>query len=125
MNKIFVLSDVGTVNAAIQFIRALVSRGAVGGDKPLAVYVGPERKLRTLQQNARLWAIYGRISESTGFSKDDLHEYAKRRFLGVEVKEVFGMRVECVRSSADLAPDDFEDFVLAVEAMAAEQGIEL
>lgn len=119
--KLFVVRDADILARCVQFLSTL----AVNVRHPWCVYVGPENKLRTRAQNDLLWAIYTEIADATGFAKDDIHEYMKKRLLGHEVKVVFGAKVEVLRSTTQLTPTDFSDFVEAVLAIAAEQGIEI
>lgn len=118
--KLFVLRAPDIITRCVQYVAQLV----VDAKHPLCVYIGPEARLRTRLQNDLLWAIYTEIADATGFGKDDLHEYFKRRLLGVEVKQVLGTRLETVRSSTQLSTVDFADFVEAIIAIVSEeQGI--
>ncbi|MGZ5650702.1 MAG: recombination protein NinB [Usitatibacter sp.] len=119
INKLFIVRDASILARAISFVSTLL----IDAKHPWCIYVGPESKLRTRAQNDLLWAIYTEIADATGFSKDDLHEYFKRRFLGVEVKDIWGTKLETVRSTTQLSTIDFSDFVECVIACAAEQGI--
>lgn len=119
--KLFVVRDASILARAVGFIANLI----VDAKRPWCIYIGPENKLRTLAQNALLWAIYTEIADATGFSKDHLHEYFKRRLLGAEGKVIFGTSVEVVRSTADLDTIQFSDFVEGVIAIAADQGIRI
>jgi hypothetical protein len=119
--KLFVIRDASILARCVQFVSTII----VNAKKPLCVYIGPEQKLRTRAQNDLLWAIYTEIADATGFDKDDLHEYFKKRFLGAEVADVWGTKVERVRSSTQLSTVDFSDFVECILACAAEQGIEI
>jgi hypothetical protein len=121
INKLFIVRDSGILARAISFVSTLI----VDPKHPWCIYIGPESKLRTKAQNALLWAIYSEIADATGFDKDDLHEYFKKRLLGAEGKVIFGTQVEVRRSTTELDTIDFSDFVEGVIAIAAEQGIEI
>lgn len=120
--KLFVVRDSNILTRAITFISTLL----VNTRRPWCIYIGPETKLRTRAQNDLLWAVYSEIADATGFDKDDLHEYFKKRLLGVEVVSIFGTQVERTRSTTQLDKHEgFSDYLEAVIAIAAEQGIEI
>jgi hypothetical protein len=104
--------------------RCLAHIAAITPDEKMAVLVAPEKRIRTEEQNALLWAEYEPWAAATGFSKEQLHEYCKRRFLGVQIAEVYGERIEVVRSSTKLYTDQFSDFIEAIRQVKSEHGIE-
>ena len=53
-------------------------------DKQYDVEIRLRRKKRTLDQNALYWAHLSCISQETGNSTEDLHEYFRQKFLGCE-----------------------------------------
>lgn len=118
--KLFVVRDSGILMRALTFLSTLL----INAKRPWCIYVGPEAKLRTRAQNDLLWAVYGEIADATGFDKNDLHEYFKKRLLGVEMVNIFGTQVERTRSTTQLdRHEGFSDYLEAVIAVAAEQGI--
>lgn len=52
--------------------------------KPWEIEVNPYVPLRTLEQNARLWALHTKASEVTGYTPEEMHELALGRFFGVK-----------------------------------------
>lgn len=59
-------------------------RNAVGGldlTKKWRVTIAPYVKNRTTDQNSLLWAWYTEISEHTGHTPEEIHEYCKVSFL--------------------------------------------
>jgi hypothetical protein len=58
------------------------------------------------------------------YSPEQYHLYAKQRFLGCRDLELPGGKVLTIpNSSADLDIDEFNEFMQAVETMAAEHGV--
>lgn len=50
--------------------------------KPILISVTEERATRSASQNAWYWGvIMARLSDRTGYTPDELHEYCKQRFL--------------------------------------------
>jgi hypothetical protein len=81
---------------------------------------------RSKSQNARYWAIIGVIAADTGHTAEELHEYCKREFLGLEVVHIFGKEHERTRSTTGMNTKEFSDYCERVEAWAvSELGVEL
>lgn len=93
-------------------------------ERPLAIWIGPYKKIRSLEQNALYWKLIGRIAEATGHDRDTLHIYFKRKAFGVEVVELAGEMVEVVPSSAKSSRGDFSELIEHVQRFIAENGIE-
>lgn len=66
-------------------------------EKRWEIRIEPVRMTRTRNQNALYWAwveeIAKHVSEYTGYEKDDIHEYFKKRFLPGTVIEIDGTAV--------------------------------
>jgi hypothetical protein len=93
-------------------------------ERPMAMWIGPYKKIRTLEANALYWREVGIISKATGHSKIALHEYFKRLVFGVEVIEVDGKAVEYTASSAKASRGDFSELINTVMEFRAEHSIE-
>jgi hypothetical protein len=93
-------------------------------DKPLAMWVGPYKKIRTLAQNALYWKRVGLVKAATGHSKRALHEYFKEQAFGKVVEEIDGKVVEYTPSSAKAERGDFSELIEYVEQFIAEHSIE-
>jgi hypothetical protein len=90
------------------------------------VLIRPFRPTRSLEQNARYWALVSAVATETGHTPEEIHEVAKARLLGLESVEAFGIRVDKPRSSAALKVGDFADYMTRFEAwVACELGIRL
>jgi hypothetical protein len=92
-------------------------------ENPLAIWIGPFRKIRSLEQNALYFSLLRRISDATGHSKDTLHHFFKRRAFGVRVESVGQETVEVVPSSASVSKGDFSELILHVQEFMSEFGI--
>ena len=60
----------------------------LGNGKKYIVEIKLKRDRRTIDQNSLYWLWLKCIMNETGQHKDDLHEYFKKRFLGVETHKI-------------------------------------
>jgi len=109
-----------TKERAIQRIKAI----RPDAEKPLAIWIGPYRKIRSLEQNAAYWRLVGIVSAATGHSKDVLHHYFKLKAFGTQASQIAGDLVEVVPSSAQVSKGNFSELIEYVQAFIAEHGIE-
>jgi hypothetical protein len=93
-------------------------------EKPLALWIGPYKKIRSLEQNALYWRLVGMVAGATGHSRDVLHIFFKRRAFGFQIERVGNDLVEYVPSSAKASKGDFSELIEHVQAFIAEHGIE-
>jgi hypothetical protein len=107
-------------DAAIRRIKAIKP----DQERPLACWIGPYKKIRSLEQNALYFALLRRISDATGHDKDTLHIYFKRKVFGVRVEQVGEEAIEITPSSARVSKGDFSELLETVQAFIAENGIE-
>jgi len=83
--------------------------------------VRPYRKRRSLAQNRLYWwwlkkiADHINASQGTTFSDEDLHEWLKRRFLGAEVVELQGERVEVRKSTRKLSTQQMTEYLEQID----------
>ena len=88
------------------------------GKDRVYVIVDEDRPNRSNNQNRYYWSIcLGMISEYTGHTADELHEYFKERFL--PHKQVLDKSV--VMSSTKLKTDEFEKYLEDIRRFAAEK----
>jgi hypothetical protein len=92
---------------------------------PVAVEVKPHKSSRSVEQNARYWALLTEISQqapsSMGgewHSPEVWHEYCAKRFLGMEAGP-FGHGVR--KRSSQLKVSEFADYMSQIEAWAADE----
>jgi hypothetical protein len=120
VNPAIIFRTEGTKERAIQRIKAIKP----DQEKPLAIWIGPYKKIRSLEQNAAYWRLIGIVQDATGHDKDSLHQFFKRRAFGVGVTQIGGEVFECVPSSAKATKGDFSELIEHVQAFIAEHGIE-
>ena len=106
--------------------RAIARIKAIKPDQenPLALWIGPYRKIRSLEANALYWSLINRIHNATGHDRDTLHIYFKRKAFGVRVEQIGEEMVEVIPSSARASKGDFGELIEVVQAFIAEHGIE-
>lgn len=93
-------------------------------NKRYVVDVKVERDKRTISQCKLLFLWIGCVSHETGYFKDEVHEIFKKKFLGTEVFEIWGERVERLRSTANLDTKQFSDYLDRIQQFAStEMGI--
>lgn len=120
MSPIVIFRNEETKLSAIRRIQAIKP----SQESPLAMFVGPYKKIRSLEQNALYWRLVGLVAEATGHDRDVLHIFFKRRAFGVRAEEVGGHVVEYTPSSAKASKGDFSELIEHVQAFIAEHHIE-
>jgi hypothetical protein len=93
-------------------------------EHPLALWIGPYKKIRSLEANALYWRLIALVASATGHEKDTLHIFFKRRAFGVRVEQIGNEMLEVVPSSAKASKGDFGELIEHVQAFIAEHGIE-
>lgn len=119
--RLLVLRSEHERERALEAIRAL----NLESQTPWGVWIAPYEKLRSRAQNARLWALYRRIAEATGYEAQEIHDLMRQRFLGRTVREVMGTHVETLRSTTQLSIHEMNAYMEAIERFAAEAGVVL
>ncbi len=76
---------------------------------------------RSLQANARLWALYGQLGNYIGEPPDNVHELMKYKFLRYQT-EVNGETVEMVKSTTKLTVKEMNDFQRNIEIWSNDIG---
>jgi len=85
------------------------------------VQVTERKHIRNLSQNDMYWAILEGISDHLGYTKEELHELMKYKFLKY-TKEIAGQPIIVVPSTADLDTAQFADFINNVIRFGNEYG---
>ena len=106
--------------SAIRRIRAI----RPDQENPLAMWVGPYKKIRSLEQNALYWRLVGLVADATGHNRDVLHIFFKRQAFGVRVEQIADAAVDYTPSSAKASRGDFSELIEHVQKFIAEHGIE-
>lgn len=120
MNPAIIFRHEDAKQAAIRRISAIKP----DQERPLALWIGPYKRIRTLAQNAAYWREVGVICKATGHSKVAMHEYFKRLVFGVEVVEIDGKLVEYTASSSKAARGDFSELIETAKEFKQEHSIE-
>lgn len=85
------------------------------------VQVTERKHIRNLSQNDKYWAILEGLSDHLGYTKEEVHELMKYKFLKY-AKEIAGQPVVVVPSTADLDTGQFAEFIENVLRFANEYG---
>lgn len=104
-------------------------------NKSWRIEVKEARKERTPPQNSALWGVaYPALTESTGYTAEELHNEFCGRFFGWDVVEIFGEKRRRPRRTTttdehggrDVIPTrDFAAFYDLVQRIGAEAGIDV
>lgn len=82
------------------------------------IRVAKRKSKRTLEQNARLWALYRSIGDFIGVTDDDMHEYMGNKFLKY-VRTINGEDVVSIESTTKLDTKKMTEYQEKIEAWAA------
>ena len=85
------------------------------------VIIREYKKNRSLEANARLWALHEAASKHTGYTPEDMHQLCKAKFLGTLRVTVKNETREVPRSSAKLNTSEFHAFMENVELWYAQE----
>ena len=120
MSPSIIFRDEQTKERAIARIKAIKP----DQENPLAVWIGPYKKIRSLEQNALYWKLIGMVSDATGHGRDTLHFFFKRQAFGIRTEVIGDEPVEIVPSSSAVSRGDFSGLIEHVQRFIAEHGIE-
>lgn len=84
-----------------------------------------KRKNRSVAQNCLYWMNLLYISEETGISRYDLHEYFKNKYLRCGIFFVFGVKLTKCRSTRDLNVAEFSEYLDSIKNDCLDRGIVL
>lgn len=73
------------------------------------------RSKRSDEQNRYYWLYLGVVSRETGYTTNELHEWAKGKFLTKQVKHIFGDPVRERRSTTKLTKGEFVEYLMEIE----------
>lgn len=89
--------------------------------KVYKVTVSERKHIRNLSQNDKYWALLEMLSDYLGYTKKELHELLKWKYLKY-AKEVAGQPIVVVPSTSDLDTGQFADYISDVIRFANEYG---
>lgn len=90
---------------------------------PYEIIAKPYKRNRSIESNDFYWTLLTHISTETGYSKDDLHDMMRYKFLGMQKKEVAGIVIEYLPSTTKLKVSEMADYLTQIEVWAAQLGI--
>lgn len=94
--------------------------------KKYIVEVKVERERRSIDQNALYWLWLTCLMDETGEHKDNLHEYFKTKFLGVDDRQCFGHHFFLPNTTTKLDTLQFKNYLDRIQEFASvELGITL
>lgn len=91
----------------------------------LEVCIRPYKSKRSIEQNRRLWSIYGKLADEAWvngrrYSAETWHEYCKGMFLGFELKAMpDGTEIKTPISTTTLNTAEMTDYQNRLQAWAA------
>lgn len=86
------------------------------GEK-LSVAITNKKPKRTEAQNRYLWGVYyPEIAKQTGHSIEEIHEWAKGKFLTDRIIEVLGDKVRIKKSTTELSVVEFGEYIMRIES---------
>ena len=95
-------------------------------DCPVELKIERVRSIRTLAQNALYWGSWlPVISDSTGHSTQELHEFYKKMFLPKKVIVLNKKEMVIDDSTTNLNIAEFSDYLMKIQAEVAQMGIVL
>lgn len=75
---------------------------------------------RTSSQNAKYWKLLDVVADQTGYSKGDLHELLRDRFLGTEVFYIKGIEVNRIKHTPETTTKEFGEYYTQCEIFCKE-----
>lgn len=81
---------------------------------------------RSFHQNKYYWIVVGIIASEVGYTKDELHEVLKYKFLKKELPNKITGEIETIiRSTTDLSISEFQEYIQSIVIWAGELGIQI
>lgn len=89
--------------------------------KRIVITISKAKSQRTVSQNALWWVYVTMIANELGYSKEEMHEVIKFKFMKCEkVNEKTGEVMQYLKSTTDLSKMDFADLINDLQRWAAE-----
>ena len=91
----------------------------------MQVEIKPYVAKRSLDQNAlyHMWLTV--IADYTGYTKDEMHDVMRARYLPLNFRVVDGIKLNELTSTTKLTTKQFGDYMREIEAFAVENDIKL
>lgn len=103
-----------TIKNRTKFIEYLDS---IRGD--FEIKVTPTKDIRSLEMNNRYWWWLSLLSDFSGYTKSELHNYFKTRLLCIE-DMLMGEKVINCKSTSELTIKEFGEYLINVGRIASE-----
>lgn len=94
-------------------------------DNNCIVEITTKKDKRTIQQNRLYWANVELISEISGYTRDEVHELIKNRFLTYTKQSKNGIENTFTRTTTSLDTKEFSELMEKVYAMGNYYGIRM
>lgn len=91
----------------------------------MQVEIKPYIAKRSVDANALYWLWISVIAEYTGYTKDEMHDVLRARYLPIKSREVDGITLIELTSTTILNTKQFNDYMREIEAFAVENDIRL
>jgi hypothetical protein len=116
----FVLRNIDILTNCITTLQSLFMGGGTW-----EVVIREYKKSRSDRQNNMYWGWLKIISDETGYTTEELHEYMKGNFWGYREAEIFGEKRMIPKSTTKLSTKEFNEYLDKVTAFATSIGIKL
>ena len=91
--------------------------------RPFVLEWKPLVKKRSIGQNNLYWKQLACLSQETGHTKEELHEYFSLRYLPWFTSEVMGRDISMRKSTKNLTTSEFSDYLDQINQEALSLGI--
>ena len=95
------------------------------GKEPMEVTVKPYKPNRSLAQNDLYWLWVGILSKEIGYTKEEMHDVLRVRFLEMLFKTAGDVNWQEPKSTTDLTTKEFAEYLHSIEAWALSEGYRL
>lgn len=79
--------------------------------KEVMLDIEEKKSKRSGQHNNYLWLYMTIIAEETGYTPNEVHEWAKGKFLTQGIQQVFGANVRIKKSTTELTKGEFCNYL--------------
>ena len=94
------------------------------GEKKVSITIENLRSHRSVSQNRYLWGVvYPLIADTTGYTENEVHEWAKAQYLKPHVVTVAGRVREITKSTTELSVGEMVEYIENLISLAAELGV--
>lgn len=116
MDRSFILRTAQDRGQATAYVASLST------EPVMEVTIRPYKSKRSVEQNRMYWGVWLKhISDHTGHSPEELHEFFKQRFLHHEDLTVLGDEVQVYPSTTKLNTKQFTEYLDKVSLFAQQE----